>query len=110
MPVGTNAGEAEARIRQVLAEYLQDPRKLGLDPDLHVLARGLSALPVYEDMGGVLLIRPSGEVLVVHSNQEWTEKAEFEVVTDSEWISHAYDSCVRRYPKLKGAIEAFMSL
>jgi hypothetical protein len=101
--------DAEAKIRQALAEYLMDPTKLGLDPDLAVLARGLGALPVHEDMGGVLLIRPSGEVLVVHSNQEWTEKAEFEVVTDPEWISHSYDSCVRRYPKLKDAIEALKS-
>jgi hypothetical protein len=102
--------DAEAKIRQALAEYLKDPSKLGLDPDLHALARGLSALPVYEDMGGALLVRPSGEVLVVHSNQDWTEKAEFEVVTDPEWIAHSYDSCVRRYPKLKDAIEALKGL
>ena len=95
---------AEVKVREALAEYLQDPTKVGLDTELVVLARALSALPVYEDMGGVLLIRPSGEVLVVHSNQEWTDRAECEVVTDAEWISHAYDSCIQRYPKLQEAI------
>lgn len=96
---------AEMKVREALAEYLQDPTKVGLDNELVVLARAFSALPVYEDMGGVLLIRPSGEVLVVHSNQEWTDRAECEVVTDAEWISHAYDACVQRYPKLQEAIE-----
>ena len=96
---------AEVKVREALAEYLQDPTKVGLDTELVILARALSALPVYEDMGGVLLIRPSGEVLVVHSNQEWTDRAECEVVTDAEWISHAYDSCIQCYPKLQEAIE-----
>ena len=96
---------AEVKVREALADYLQDPTKVGLDRELVILARAFSALPVYEDMGGVLLIRPSGEVLVVHSNQEWTDRAECEVVTDAEWISHAYDSCVQRYPNLHEAIE-----
>jgi hypothetical protein len=99
----------EAEILGALAEYLKDPRKLGLDTDLAVLARGLCALPVHADMGGVLLIRPSGDVVMVNSNQEWTERAECEVVTDPEWISRAYDSCVLRYPKLRRTIEQLRS-
>lgn len=95
----------EAKIREALAEYLTDPTRIDLDTELTVLARGLGALPVHADMGGVLLIRPSGEVVVVHSNQEWTERAECDVVTDPEWISHSYDSCIRHYPKLREAIE-----
>jgi hypothetical protein len=94
----------EAEILGALAEYLKDPRKVGLDTELAVLARGLCALPVYADMGGVLLIRPSGDVVIVNSNQDWTEKAEYEVVTDPEWISRAYDFCVKRYPKLQRTI------
>jgi hypothetical protein len=95
----------ETEILGALAEYLKDPRKPGLDPELAVLARGLCALPVYADMGGALLIRPSGDVLIVNSNEEWTEKAEYDVVTDPEWISRAYDSCARRYPRLQRVIE-----
>lgn len=98
--------DVETEIRRALAEYIKDPTRVKLDTELVVLARGLSALPVYADMGGVLLIRPSGEVLVVHSNQEWTENAEYEAVGDPEWISHAYQCCVRLYPKLKDAIAA----
>ncbi|HSD73938.1 MAG TPA: hypothetical protein VLB75_04160 [Steroidobacteraceae bacterium] len=96
--------DIEAQIRRALAEYLKDPTVAGLDAELTVLARGLGALPVHADMGGVLLIRPSGEVLVVHSNQEWTEHAECEVVTDPEWISHSYDACAERYPNLRAAM------
>jgi hypothetical protein len=96
--------DVELEIRRALSDYLKDPGKAGLDTDLVVLARGLGALPVYADMGGVLLVRPSGEVLVVHSDQEWTEKAEYEVVDAPEWITHAYDSCAERYPTLKDAI------
>jgi hypothetical protein len=95
----------ETEILAALAEYLKDPRKVGLDTELAVLARGLCALPLYADMGGVLLIRPSGDVLMVNSNEEWTEKAEYEVVTDPQWISRAYDFCARRYPRLQRVIE-----
>jgi hypothetical protein len=95
----------EAEILGALAEYLKDPRKPGLDPELAVLARGLCALPVHADMGGALLLRPSGDVLIVNSNEEWTEKADYEVVTDPKSISRAYDSCARRYPKLQRVIE-----
>ena len=101
--------DIDTEILTALAEYLRDPRKAGLDPELAVLARGLCALPVYADMGGVLLLRPSGDVLIVNSNEEWTEKADYEVVTDPEWISRAYDSCARRYPKLEGVIEQLRS-
>jgi hypothetical protein len=96
----------ETEILSALAEYLQDPRKPGLDPELAVLARGLCALPVYADMGGALLLRPSGDVLIVNSNEEWTD---YEVVTDPESISRAYDSCARRYPKLQRLIEQLRS-
>jgi hypothetical protein len=96
--------QAEAKIRAALAEYLKDPTKVALDPELVVLARALGALPVYADMGGALLVRPAGEVLVVHSNQEWTEKAEYEVVVDPEWIAHSYECCVRHFPQLQDAI------
>jgi hypothetical protein len=99
----------EAEILGALAEYLKDPRKPGLDAELAVLARGLCALPVYADMGGVLLIRPSGDVLMVNANEEWTEKADYEVVIDPQWISRAYDICAQRYPKLQRVIEQLRS-
>ena len=101
--------DVEARIVEALATYLKDPSKLGLTTDLAVLARGLVALPVYADMGGALLVRPSGDVLVVHSNQEWTERAEFEVVDDPVWISRAYDACAQRFPQLASAIDELRS-
>jgi hypothetical protein len=99
---------ATAEFRDALAHaldiYLQDPSSIGLTSDLAILARAHNALPVYADMGGALLIRPSGEVLLVHSNQGWTATSECSVVTESQWIAVAYAACENRYPRLRGLL------
>jgi hypothetical protein len=87
---------------RALDTYLQDPSSLGLTSDLAILAQAHNALPVYADMGGALLIRSTGEVLLVHSNQEWTASAESSVVTDAQWIAVAYTACEKRFPPLRG--------
>ena len=95
----------EEEIRAALSEYLKEPTMLGLTTDLAILARALDALPVYADIGGAVLIRPSGEVLCVHTNQAWTEDAEFKVETGPEWIRQAYKACAERYPRLSNVAE-----
>lgn len=95
----------EAAIRAALVEYLRDPASLGLTTDLAALARTLVALPVYADMGAALLIRPTGEVLSVHSNQPWHESSEFEVVASVETRRSAWKSCAQRYPALRAIAE-----
>jgi hypothetical protein len=84
-----------------LEVYLQDPSSIGLTSDLVVLAQAHGALPVYADLGGALLIRRTGEVLSVHSNQEWTAASEWSVVTEVQWLEVAYVACERRYPTLR---------
>lgn len=95
----------EEEIRAALSEYLKDPTVLGLTTDLAILARALDALPVYADVGGALLIKPSGEVLCVHTNQAWTDDVGFKVETGPEWIRRAYKACAERYPRLSNVAE-----
>jgi hypothetical protein len=100
--------DVDQEIRAVLAAYLSAPSLIGAilenNEDLPVLARTLGALPVYADIGGALLLRPSGEVLFVHSNQVWDASAEVKVERREEWIGEAYSSCARRFPSLGDAV------
>jgi hypothetical protein len=98
------ASSIDSDISAALAAYLDDHSLIGpvLDKnaDLPVLARKFRALPVYADIGGALLIRPNGEVLLVHSDQIWDETAQSEVETDKQWLLVAYTSCAQRFPSL----------
>jgi hypothetical protein len=87
-----------------LDTYLQNPASLELTSDLAILARVHTALPVYADIGGALLIRPTGEVLLFHSNQEWTATSESSIVTEARWIAVAYVAGEKRYPALRGLL------
>jgi hypothetical protein len=100
--------DVDQEISAVLAAYLSDPSLIGAvlenNEDLPVLARTLKALPVYADIGGALLLRPSGEVLFVHSNQVWDASAEVEIERREKWVGEAYSSCARRFPSLGEAV------
>jgi hypothetical protein len=80
---------------------LRDPSSIGLTSDLAVLALTHGALPVHADLGGALLMRPTGEVLLVHSNQEWTAASEWSIVTEAQLLDVAYAACQGRYPTLR---------
>jgi hypothetical protein len=96
----------EPLIREAIASYLKNPSQLELAEELVSLARALDALPVYADMGAALLIRPTGEVLSVSSDESWTVPApKYKVVTDPTWIERAYDKCALRYPRLRDTID-----
>lgn len=96
-------------ITAVLTAYLNDHSLIGpvleRNDDLPILARKFHALPVYADMGGALLIRLNGEVLVVHSNQAWDETSQSEVETNEQWLRVAYLSCARRFPELQQVVQ-----
>jgi hypothetical protein len=100
--------DVDQEIGAVLAAYLTDPSLIGAilknNEDLPVLARAFNALPVSADIGGALLVRPSGEVLFVHSNQVWDASAEVEVERREEWVAEAYSSCARRFPSLSETV------
>jgi hypothetical protein len=100
MPISATPAFQDALVH-ALEVYLQDPSSIGLTSELAVLAQAHGALPVYADMGGALLIRRTGEVLSVHSNQEWSAASEWSVVTEALWLNIAYVACERRYPALR---------
>jgi hypothetical protein len=100
MPNSTSPQFRDALVRE-LEVYLQNPSAIGLTSDLEILARTHSALPVRADMGGALFLRSTGEVLFIHSNQEWTAASECSVVNDAELIAVAYTACENRYPNLR---------
>jgi hypothetical protein len=101
MPISATPEFQDALV-SALEVYLQDPSSIGLTSDLAVLAQALGALTVYADIGGAMLVRRTGEVLFVHSNQEWTAASEWSVVTEAQWLEVAIVSCERRYPTLRG--------
>jgi hypothetical protein len=100
MPISARPAFQDA-LGRALQAYLQDPLSIGLTSDLAILARTHIALPVYADMGGALLMRSTGEVLLVHSNQEWTVSSEWSLVTEAQLLDVAYAACQSRYPTLR---------
>ena len=100
MPISTTPAFQEA-LGRALEEYLQDPSSIGLTSDLAVLALTHVALPVYADLGGALLMRSTGEILLIHSNQKWSAVSEWSVVTNAQLLDVAYSACQRRYPTLR---------
>jgi hypothetical protein len=103
----------DSQINEVLDTYLLDPSWIGdplrHNPDLPALAKSLRALPVYADMGCALLIRPTGQILSVHSNQAWDEHAAHELVSDPFWVHMALTSCETRFPSLSNVVRLWMA-
>jgi len=64
-------------ISDLIEQYLSDPKSSWPE-----IARKANALPVYEDLGGLLLVTPEREVLAVWSNQVWDEKVKFRPASD----------------------------
>ena len=74
-------------------------RWLASHPDSNLVkpVRASRALPVYSDMGGDLLLRPDGEILV---HDGW-EDDEPQIETDSVWRLTAIVVGVEKYPELR---------
>ena len=98
--------EQQDVIRLAIAEYLANPGRIGLTTDLAALAKRFHALPTYADMGGALLVRCDGTVLVVHSNQAWDETSdlEFEEETDPFWVDIAYKTGAEKHPRAENVL------
>ncbi len=56
-----------------------------------------SGVPVYADMGGVLVVRSDGVVLLIESNRGVVEE-----VREERWILVARQEAALKYPELKG--------
>jgi hypothetical protein len=87
------------KIRQWLAEFTA-----GTDPrltDQRNLAVYLQALPLYEDLGGCIAIRPDGELIFVESNVDWSKPNVSARELEPMWRTIALASGSRRYPELR---------
>ena len=93
-------GDEEVAIHKAIAAYVAGYDSSACSSDLRQLATALDALPVYADIGGALLIRPSGQVLLVESDQPWGAGSKYRFVEEGPWRMLALVSAARRFPSL----------
>ncbi|MDC3979814.1 hypothetical protein [Polyangium jinanense] len=92
--------EQQALVGEELSRYLESTDSRKMVADLVDAAREASALPVYADMGGALLITTEGDVLIVSTNQVWDRNAKWETEADPQWRLLARIAASERYPQL----------
>jgi hypothetical protein len=99
----TLAPELSRRLEAGLAAFLASD---AWDPAVRALARRLRALPLYADMGACILLRPSGELLEVGTDQDWSgEVSASAAVLDAGWRTRVLRAGVLKFPALQDAIE-----
>ena len=77
------------------------------DPRVRALAGRLRALPLYADMRSCILIRPSGELLEVDSDQDWsTDLSVRPAGLDMAWRRRVLRAGVLKFPELQDVLEA----
>jgi hypothetical protein len=86
-------------IEQRLADFLadEDPRRA----DQRGLAAQLHAIPLYADLGACIAIRPNGELISVHSNQDWSKPKEWTPEIEPKWRTVALATGSRKYLEVK---------
>ncbi len=96
--------ELSKRIEARLAAFLTSE---AWDPSVRALAGRLRALPLYADMGACILLRPSGELLEVGTDQDWSgEVSASAAELDAEWRPRVLRAGVVKYPELEDVLEA----
>jgi hypothetical protein len=77
------------------------------DRSVRVLADHLHALPLYADMGACILLRPSGELLEVGTDQDWLgEVSARPAELDTVWRQRVLRAGVLKFPELQDVLEA----
>ena len=89
---GTSGNTLNGAIAQLIAEYLSGPE----GAVSHDQVRRANALPVYNDIGGSLLITPEAEILALR--HEGADRAQPEV--DPRWRQVAFARAAERFPQL----------
>ena len=76
------------------------------EPSVRALAGRLRALPLYADMGACILLRPSGELLEVGTDQDWSgEVSPSAAELDTIWRGRVLRAGVTKYPELQDVLE-----
>ena len=74
---------------------------------MRALAGRLRALPLYADMGACILLRPTGELLEVGTDQDWSgEVSASAAELDAEWRGRVLRASALKYPDLQDVLEA----
>ena len=77
------------------------------DPRVRALAGRIRALPLYADMSAFILIRPSGELVEVDSDQDWsTDLSVRPAGLDMAWRRRVLRAGVLKFPELQDVLEA----
>ena len=77
------------------------------EPSVRALAGGLRALPLYADMGACILLRPSGELLEVGTDQDWSGAVSASAANlDAGWRGRVLRAGALKYPELQDVLEA----
>jgi len=77
------------------------------DQRVRALAGRIRALPLYADMSAFILIRPSGELVEVDSDQDWSGEVSARPATlDGAWRRRVLRAGILKYPELQDVLEA----
>ena len=100
----TLAPDLSVRLEACLDAFLASD---AWDPRVRALAGRLRALPIYADMSAFILIRPSGELLEVDSDQDWsTDLSVRPAGLDMAWRRRVLRAGVLKFPELQDVLEA----
>jgi histidine triad (HIT) family protein len=87
----TKFAKREHLVGGLIARYLEGPDALSVCD----IVKTNNALPVYADMGGILFLRPNGEILCLPD-----DGSSLKPETDLSWCTIALVSAAEKYPEL----------
>jgi hypothetical protein len=92
----------EERIRAFIASQ-------AWEPSVRTLAARLGALPLYADMHSCIALHPSGQLLEVGSDQDWSgEVSALPTRLDAGWRQRVLRAASVKYPELADVLEAVL--
>jgi hypothetical protein len=105
MPAISTLSDPERElVKKEIAMFL-----LGTDQrliDRRALAEQLHALPLYSDMGGCILLEPTGQLVLVHSNQSYFGPVEVTSEIEPRYFARiALERGATRFPALASMLE-----
>ena len=79
------------------------------DPVVRKLAARLGALPLYADMHSCIALEPSGELVEVGSDQDWSgEVSARPARLDAGWRRRVLRAATPKYPELADVLEVVL--
>ena len=99
--------ELSRRLEERLRAFIASE---GWEPPVRALAARLGALPLWADMHSCIALEPSGRLLEVGSDQDWSgEVSALPAQLDAEWRRRVLRSASLKYPELADVLEAALA-